>query len=324
MCGEPDEPTRTTRIYIGNLPHGFTVTELLEKLSLFPGCDVIVRRDSMWFNGSFAIISVPSAEIGEFIKSHWNGQMWGEHEIKVMDTLPPRSRVNRPPLGRGRGRRCNMNGRLPSSSTANNVETDEPKTSPSRPERRPHRSVPFFQRIYESRVKRLRERQGQLRVRLLNPSRIFEVDVDPTDKVHILKSKVYDLLCESQDSFGLKLVFKGLVLDDDQDLSHYNMTSATPIIAVKTSSFTNTRPNSQMSSSIVLGIDLGTTNSCAAVYRQKREPEGSLTSHITEVLTDFDSAEILVPSIVSFASQPCSIGVDARDTMKKHPDKTFF
>ncbi|KAL0232963.1 hypothetical protein GEMRC1_011710 [Eukaryota sp. GEM-RC1] len=95
-------------------------------------------------------------------------------------------------------------------------------------------SLPQFI-IYFTALFTISPSQMQLKVRFLNPSRIIDVDVDPTDKVSVLKSNVYDQLKETPESFGLKLVFKGRVLDDGQELSHYNMTSATPIIAVKTS-----------------------------------------------------------------------------------------
>ncbi|KAL0241181.1 hypothetical protein GEMRC1_006416 [Eukaryota sp. GEM-RC1] len=220
-------------IYIGNLPHWFTVSELLERLHFFPDCDVMMFRHVPNMPG-YAIISVPSVEVGESIKSHWNCQKWGENYIKVEDARGPKTRRHRRPNSKRprNNTRRNIYNHHQSSSSANNQQIETPGTSP-----------------------------------------IVSVNTSP------------------------------------------NETS---------SSFTNTRPNSQMSSSIVLGIDLGTTNSCAAIYRQKRESESSFTSHITEVLTDFDSAERLVPSIVSFASQNCVVGVDARDTMKKHPDKTFF
>ncbi|KAL0246123.1 hypothetical protein GEMRC1_007337 [Eukaryota sp. GEM-RC1] len=81
-----------------------------------------------------------------------------------------------------------------------------------------------------------------------------------------------------------------------------------------------------MSSSIVLGIDLGTTNSCAAVYRQKRNPNGSITSHNIQVLYDFNSSiDLLVPSVVCFTSSTkCVVGIPALASMKKYPENTVF
>ncbi|KAL0241341.1 hypothetical protein GEMRC1_006576 [Eukaryota sp. GEM-RC1] len=79
-----------------------------------------------------------------------------------------------------------------------------------------------------------------------------------------------------------------------------------------------------MPSSTVLGIDLGTTNSCAAVFRQKRNPNGPLTIRYTDVLIDFDSSEKLVPSIVSYTGEQFVVGDDARVEMKRHPENSVF
>ncbi|KAL0236362.1 hypothetical protein GEMRC1_002944 [Eukaryota sp. GEM-RC1] len=84
----------------------------------------------------------------------------GENAVIVNDARPPKPRVSRPAGGKPRNNRRRNNKRRPSRSTASTEQTDVPETSPSRPERRTQRRVPFFQRIYESRVKRLRERDG--------------------------------------------------------------------------------------------------------------------------------------------------------------------
>ena len=63
---------------------------------------------------------------------------------------------------------------------------------------------------------------------------------------------------------------------------------------------------------IILGIDLGTTNSLAAVFG----PGGP------EIITDA-SGEALVPSVIAFSpegsSQKITVGCDARDRAVENP-----
>ncbi|KAL0214769.1 hypothetical protein P9112_006953 [Eukaryota sp. TZLM1-RC] len=79
-------------------------------------------------------------------------------------------------------------------------------------------------------------------------------------------------------------------------------------------------------SSFVLGIDLGTTNSCASVFRQKRSSNGKLTPHLTGILTDFNSGEKLVPSIVSYDpdNDMIEVGLSAKNNRKRNIKNTIF
>ncbi|KAL0246182.1 hypothetical protein GEMRC1_007396 [Eukaryota sp. GEM-RC1] len=81
-------------IYIGNLPNGFSNDEMKEKLSIFPEFEIKMLRSNAPDKSGFAIVSVPSVEIADYIKSHWNGQTWGENQIIVDDARPPKPKVS--------------------------------------------------------------------------------------------------------------------------------------------------------------------------------------------------------------------------------------
>ncbi|KAL0224129.1 hypothetical protein P9112_003519 [Eukaryota sp. TZLM1-RC] len=75
--------------------------------------------------------------------------------------------------------------------------------------------------------------------------------------------------------------------------------------------------------SITLGIDLGTTNTCVAVHRQKRSPNGGMV-YSTDVLTDRSSGQKLIPSMVAFHKGQESVGVQAKEGRKKNAVNTVF
>ncbi|KAL0241221.1 hypothetical protein GEMRC1_006456 [Eukaryota sp. GEM-RC1] len=77
-------------------------------------------------------------------------------------------------------------------------------------------------------------------------------------------------------------------------------------------------------SDFVLGIDLGTTNSCAAIRRQKRNPDGRLGPFLTEVLTDYNSGTKTVPSAVWFKGRDFDVGLNAHNKRGKYPEDVVF
>ena len=68
---------------------------------------------------------------------------------------------------------------------------------------------------------------------------------------------------------------------------------------------------------ITIGIDLGTTYSCAAIYRKKKKD--------VDVIAETQSGIRSQPSIVCFKNNnECLIGISAKRNMLEYPESTIF
>ena len=71
---------------------------------------------------------------------------------------------------------------------------------------------------------------------------------------------------------------------------------------------------------ICYGIDLGTTNSCIAVYH---DSQGTEKTENPEVIENQDG-EFITPSVVCFDENHVAVGKNALDSRKIYPKSTFY
>ncbi|KAL0209520.1 hypothetical protein RCL1_008358 [Eukaryota sp. TZLM3-RCL] len=139
-----------TKVYIGGVPDNISVAELNEKLSEYKGHQVVTLRNNpeRRFKGlNFAIVSLPSDETAQLMKTHLSGATWAPNTPLVVEDARPQ-RPRRPPMRRGRF----QNNRKPRAPRT----TEEPQegTAPV-PQR--HGRFNFRQHAYSRRVQRLNQ-----------------------------------------------------------------------------------------------------------------------------------------------------------------------
>src|SRR5271170_4856184 len=69
----------------------------------------------------------------------------------------------------------------------------------------------------------------------------------------------------------------------------------------------------EISQDIIVGIDLGTTNSCVGIWRNNR----------LEIIPD-DRNNYIIPSIVAFTNKSKFIGYEAKNQKDLNPENVFY
>ena len=64
----------------------------------------------------------------------------------------------------------------------------------------------------------------------------------------------------------------------------------------------------------IIGIDLGTTNSCAAIYINGK----------TEMIPDNQQGKFIIPSMICFMDNNHVVGIAAKNNFKDYPESTMF
>ena len=64
----------------------------------------------------------------------------------------------------------------------------------------------------------------------------------------------------------------------------------------------------------VIGIDLGTTNSCVSILRNEQ----------AEIIPDNETGESIIPSMICFKDNQCLVGIPAKNNFKDYPKSTMY
>ncbi|KAL0205471.1 hypothetical protein P9112_000778 [Eukaryota sp. TZLM1-RC] len=143
------EEAQVHKVFIGDIPENLTVSDLNDKLKAYDGVEITVLRSSNPRGKPFTIVSVPSAEAKEKMKTELNGHQWGEKILTVDDARPPRPRRSVP------NKRQFNRRRQSTPQEGSQTETPEAPSENRKQVRKPGRNT-FFQTLYKRRMERIR------------------------------------------------------------------------------------------------------------------------------------------------------------------------